>query len=235
MIESITSKEEIFYIKGSIKKERDLAIEVLVDGLNMKDLKSSTHWIPKSTIRLKNRISPNRFIFKVDSWIFEKIKHAMMGKVIYQKNIKLVKEIPIVKDKEVSIPVSGEDGFTCCPYCDSEWLTKSDTAEVKFDHIQKNHHIFHKILISESDDDLLHILSSLPADKCKPYLSTILKMMTSNEGLSGFIVFCSNIKLRDWVREALGNLNSKEELFKLKKMICDKFIRVAIDDRLKNL
>lgn len=89
MTESITSKEEIFYIKGSIKKERDLAIKVLVDGLNMKDLKSSTHWIPKSSIKSRNRISPIRFIFKVDSWIFEKIKHAMMGKVIYQKEIKL--------------------------------------------------------------------------------------------------------------------------------------------------
>lgn len=234
MIETIV--EEKCYIKGSIRNERELAIKIFVDGLNKKELKPSYHWIPKKSIKLKNKISPTRFIFRVDSWIFEKVKHAMMGKMIYQKEIKLENnEKSEVINSEISIPVLGEDGYTGCSYCDSEWLTKSDTDKVKFEHIQKNHPTYHKILLSESDNDLLDILKSLSTNNSKIYLNTILKLMTSKDGLSGFIVHCSNLKLRNLVRKALSNLNSKKELFKLKRIISDKFISDAISDRLRIL
>lgn len=231
------SEEDLCYITGSIQEDRNLAYNISVERLNKRELLPSKHWIPKRSINLKNKISPTLYIFKVDRWIYNKITHAMIGKVIFQKYVKLEnKDLKNGKNYKISIPVLGEDKYTCCYYCKTEWLTNEDTGEVKFDHIRIKHPIQHMILISESEIDLIDILKSLPAEKLmSEYLGPILGMITSEDGLSEFIEYCSIKTLRDWVRKALEKQNSENRLLELKKKVDDKYIRQAIDDRLQSL
>lgn len=242
-------------ITGMIVHDSGKAYRIYIVQLNRQDvIKPWREWIAKSLISDERAIGPKLKNFRIHKWKYEELKAINRGittKEDYLSKTKPKKELEVSpdniskpkdykdttpKDHSPKIAVIGEDKYTCCPYCNTEWLTRTiEGKSTVDDHIKFTHPIDHKIIHSKSDFELIEILKHPEIKKNLALnLKNILINLITENGFITYIRYCLSHKLREKVGDAMKKIETVEKLSELYYLISDKFLKTTIKDKIED-